>query len=60
MSSSDIAGVPFSGVSKPPLMLRLPDGDWSVTVPSISTVLLYTDDFGWAVTVVALGPLPMQ
>ena len=38
MSASDIAGVPLSEKSMMLLVLRLPDGDWSVTVPFTMTL----------------------
>ena len=59
-SASDIAGVPFSVKSSMSLELRFPDGDWSVTVPSIIILFPCTETFGDAVTVVALSPLPKQ
>ena len=58
MLASEIAGVPWSEKSKTPLVLRLPEEDWSVTVPVHNTVLPKAAASGDAATVVALGPLP--
>src|SRR4030042_5756374 len=54
--SAHTAGTPFG--KRDVLAYSLVPGDFSVTMPSTSTLLPNTETFGEAVTVVALGPLP--
>ena len=59
-SASEIAGVPLSEKSSLSLVLSLPEGVWSVTVPVI-VMLLPSNREDWdAETVVALEPRPKQ
>jgi hypothetical protein len=43
MLASDIAGMPSSEKSRTPLVLRLPDGDWSTAILQI--LLGYQSNF---------------